>query len=728
MKSAVLCLLIAQSAVAATFTVSMVNTRFNPSDLTINVGDTVTWRCDVGFHDTVSGREGSPDGVWNSSSQFPPIMRPGQSFSFRFNTAGTYPYYCTPHWAPPLNMVGTIRVIAPNSPPTVSMISPPNGANLSAPADIIVEAGASDSDGTVQQVELSMNGSSLGVFSSPPYRTTVTGLGPGNYTFSAIATDNANATDNASASVTVSGQQPTITNPPQSQTVNIGSDVTFAVEATGSAPLGYQWFFGPSVIAGANSPSLLLTNVSSADSGIYTVQVSNEFGSASASATLTVTNPPTGTPPSITTQPQSETLDAGTNLTFTVAAIGSPPLQWQWFFNGAPIADATNSFLDLVGIGLANAGDYFATVTNAFGSAVSSIAMLTVIVPPVCDFILSKTGASFGPEGGADSVNVLTPPNCAWTVANTNSWITITSGSGGVGPATVSFTVSSNSTRTARTGVLLIAGNSFTVTQAAALFPAKNDFNHDGQTDFLWQQSDRRVRLWLMNGTDRVGTMLLRNGRPAAVGSRIVGTHDFDSDRNVDILWQRNDGWLQIWLMNGTNYLRAEMLSGAPGLGTAWQVVGLGDFDRDLNQDILLRHRNGYLLVWYMRGKQFLRQRFLYRGDAIPLTWRVAGVADINSDSYADILWQRSDSAIVVWFMTGETPTGGPLLSHLPRINARIVGLNDLNQDDGLDFIWRHTDGRFTVWWMNQTNRIGSFPVNHGEIAPPGLKFAAPGN
>jgi len=236
------------------------------------------------------------------------------------------------------------------------------------------------------------------------------------------------------------------------------------------------------------------------------------------------------------------------------------------------------------------------------------------------------------------------------------------------------------------------------------------------------------VRLWLMNGTDRVGTMLLRNGRPAAVGSRIVGTHDFDSDRNVDILWQRNDGWLQIWLMNGTNYLRAEMLSGAPGLGTAWQVVGLGDFDRDLNQDILLRHRNGYLLVWYMRGKQFLRQRFLYRGDAIPLTWRVAGVADINSDSYADILWQRSDSAIVVWFMTGETPTGGPLLSHLPRINARIVGLNDLNQDDGLDFIWRHTDGRFTVWWMNQTNRIGSFPVNHGEIAPPGLKFAAPGN
>jgi hypothetical protein len=106
----------------------------------------------------------------------------------------------------------------------------------------------------------------------------------------------------------------------------------------------------------------------------------------------------------------------------------------------------------------------------------------------------------------------------------------------------------------------------------------------------------------------------------------------------------------------------------------------------------------------------------------------VAGVADINKDGYADILWQRADSAIVVWFMAGETPTTSPLLSHLPRLNAGILGLNDLNQDGSLDFIWRHRDGRFSVWWMDQTNRLGSFPINHGEMVPPALKFAAPRN
>src|SRR5688572_25241868 len=113
MKYVVLCLLFVDSALGATFTVSMTNVRFTPANLTINVGDTVTWNNAQGFHDTVSGSSGVPSGVWNSNNQFRRLMMPGESFSFTFNTAGTFPYYCTPHWT--LGMVGTIRVLAPNS-------------------------------------------------------------------------------------------------------------------------------------------------------------------------------------------------------------------------------------------------------------------------------------------------------------------------------------------------------------------------------------------------------------------------------------------------------------------------------------------------------------------------------------------------------------------------------------------------------------------------------------
>ena len=704
------------AAFAANFTVFMTNNTFNPANQTINVGDTVTWTIANGSHDTVSGSSGVGNGIWRS-----PLMTIiGQSFSFTFTAAGTYPYYCTPHW--PIGMMGSIRVLAPNSPPRVSISSPANGTEFSAPADITVEADASDSDGTVTQVAFFMNGAPLGVVLAAPYRVTANGLGAGSYTFSAVATDNANATASASVSVTVAGQAPVIITPPQPQTVNESDDVVFAVQATGSLPLSYQWFFGSNAIAGATAASLLLTNVSLADSGVYKVEVTNAFGSASAPATLMVTNSPMGTPPSITAQPQSQTVHAGTNITFTVGAIGSLPLSWQWFFNGAAIVTETNSSLNLSNVTLASAGDYFVVVNNPFGSATSSVAVLTV-----CGFTLSKSSASFSAAGGVDSVTVNTGPQCDWSVSHTN-WIVVTSGDGGVGPGTVQFTVLSNATRTARSAVLLIAGQTFTVTQAGALFPAKNDFNHDGNTDFLFQNVDGRVGLWLMEGVTRIGTLYLRNGRPVAPGWRIVGTHDFNRDRSTDILWQHSNGQLAIWFMNGTNFVRAELISGAPVLGRVWRVAGLGDFNHDGHEDILFRHTDGYLLVWLMKGTRFSRQHLLNNGEPIPSRWRVVGVADVDHDEQPDIVWQSPDSSIVIWFMNGMVPTTGPLLSRLPRLNARIVGLNDVNQDGQLDFIWRHADNHFSVWRMDGTNYNSTIEINGAEKVSSAWMFVAPKN
>jgi plastocyanin len=694
-------------ALAATFTVSMRNFSFSPSSLTINVGDTVTWTDQQGNHDTVSGVGGVPSGVWSSNNQYHRLMSINETFSFTFNTPGTFPYYCTPHWT--FGMIGTIRVVAPNARPTVSITSPTNGASFSAPADITIDASASDSDGTVTQVQFRMNGSPIGTDSVPPYTATVNNLGPGNYTFTATATDNAGATATNSVTVTVSGQQPAITNPPQSQTVTAGSDITFTVQATGTPPLNYQWFFGPTAINGATGSSLLLTNVSSADSGTYTIQVANSFGSASASATLTVTN--MGIPPSFTTQPQSQTVNEGTNVTFIVDVIGSAPLTFQWFFGNAPIANATNALLVLSNVTAANAGDYFAVVTNDFGFAISSNATLTV---NVCEYALSKDSAVFVAAGGADAIDVITSPNCSWTVDQTNTWILITSPTSGVGPGTVNLIVLSNSTRTARSGILLIAGKTFTVTQAGFVFPVRNDFNHDGQTDLLWQSFDGRLRLWFMNGLTRVRSMLLRNGKRVAPGWEVVGSHDFNSDGSEDILWQHSTGRLAVWFMNGTNLVQSQLISRPPP-GPLWRVVGIGDFNHDGQADFLFRHRNGYLLVWFMNGATPVRQSLLYNGNSIAPLWRIVGVADVNNDGQVDIIWQGPDSSIVVWFMDGTNPVSGPFLSNLPRSNARIVGLNDLDQDGHVDFIWRRPDGRLLVWLMDGTNRLDSLTVNNAE-------------
>lgn len=82
---------------------------------------------------------------------------------------------------------------------------------------------------------------------------------------------------------------PAITTQPVSQQAAIGDTVTFTGAASGSGPLSYQWNKDGVPLAGKTGLSLVLSSVTAADSGIYTLSVSNAAGTAvSAPATLCV--------------------------------------------------------------------------------------------------------------------------------------------------------------------------------------------------------------------------------------------------------------------------------------------------------------------------------------------------------------------------------------------------------------------------------------------------------
>lgn len=89
--------------------------------------------------------------------------------------------------------------------------------------------------------------------------------------------------------VTIVPVAPTITAHPATQSVTAGSNVTFTVAASGTAPFTYVWKKGTETIANATSATLTLNNVQPADAGSYSVVVSNAVGSATSNgATLTV--------------------------------------------------------------------------------------------------------------------------------------------------------------------------------------------------------------------------------------------------------------------------------------------------------------------------------------------------------------------------------------------------------------------------------------------------------
>jgi len=91
-----------------------------------------------------------------------------------------------------------------------------------------------------------------------------------------------------------------------------------------------------------------------------------------------------GSPATITSQPMNQTVMAGSAAMFAVTASGTAPLSYQWNFNGTNIVGATNTMLTLTNVQLSQAGNYAVLVTNSFGSALSSNAMLTVNSPSGC--------------------------------------------------------------------------------------------------------------------------------------------------------------------------------------------------------------------------------------------------------------------------------------------------------------------------------------------------------
>jgi len=88
------------------------------------------------------------------------------------------------------------------------------------------------------------------------------------------------------------------------------------------------------------------------------------------------------TAPSITTQPASKTITAGTAVTFTAAANGNPAPTYQWKKNTVTIPGATNSSYTIASPVAGDAGNYTVVATNSAGAATSNAATLIVIVAP----------------------------------------------------------------------------------------------------------------------------------------------------------------------------------------------------------------------------------------------------------------------------------------------------------------------------------------------------------
>ena len=260
------------------------------------------------------------------------------------------------------------------------------------------------------------NGTPIGAASANSYTVVAaTPANAGNY--DAVVSNAYGSSTTAVAQLTVL-VPPAISSQPSNQTALAGSNIGFQVTATGSAPLGYQWWFNGTNAVGASTNALTITNAQSLQAGAYNVVITNSAGSVTSMvATLTI-----GVPPSIAQQPSNLSVVQGQSATFSVLGTGDTPLSYQWWFNGTAIGGATASSFTLPSATAASAGDYGAVITNSYGSVTSMVATLTVLVPP--SVLSQPTNQTVGPGGTVSfqvTVTGSAPLNYQWWFDGTNA-------------------------------------------------------------------------------------------------------------------------------------------------------------------------------------------------------------------------------------------------------------------------------------------------------------------
>jgi hypothetical protein len=167
---------------------------------------------------------------------------------------------------------------------------------------------------------------------------------------------------------------------------------------------GLYWLASEATVRGkalsaAHGPVDFFGNVQSSVSDIGAFQYRNVYANDSRTLdpspasgadywTNLVDALPVIAPPLITANPRSQSVIAGGNVTFTVGAAGTPPLEYQWWWiAGAGVTNTdpawTNSALTLDDVQATNAGNFYAVVSDLGGAISSAIATLTVSSPPV---------------------------------------------------------------------------------------------------------------------------------------------------------------------------------------------------------------------------------------------------------------------------------------------------------------------------------------------------------
>ncbi len=171
---------------------------------------------------------------------------------------------------------------------------------------------------------------------------------------------------------------PAIISQPADVNSSAGQNSGLSVNASGTAPLQYQWRKNGFPIVGATNASLSFEPLTVFDSASYSVVVWNGAGFVISRGARVVASVPLR----ITLQPSTLVVNPGSNVMFIVEARGTGLVRYQWQKDGQDLPGATLSTLTINNAQLANEGEYVALIADDLATFQSQAVRLIVRVAP----------------------------------------------------------------------------------------------------------------------------------------------------------------------------------------------------------------------------------------------------------------------------------------------------------------------------------------------------------
>jgi hypothetical protein len=248
---------------------------------------------------------------------------------------------------------------------------------------------------------------------------------------------------------------------PTAQTATV--TVTTTAACAWTAVSGVPWITVTSGAAGTGNGSVgmnIAANSGAARTGTVTI----------AGQTFAVNQAAFVAPCTYAIAPTSQSVSAAAN-TATVTVTTTAACTWT-AASGVPWITVTSG---AAGTGSGSVGMSIAANSGAARAGTATIAGQTFTVNQAafvapCTYAIDPTSQSVAAIGGTGTVSVTTTSACTWTASSNAPWLTVTSGAAGTGNGTVGFSAAAN-IGASRSGTLTIAGQTFTVTQAATVGP-----------------------------------------------------------------------------------------------------------------------------------------------------------------------------------------------------------------------------------------------------------------